>query len=44
MGKKEVGATMAVGNTAGLHDGGVTEDRPEWRFGALKLTVRSQGG
>jgi hypothetical protein len=44
MGKKEDGATMVVGDTAGLHDGGVTGDRPEWRFGALKLAVRSQGG
>jgi hypothetical protein len=44
MGKKEAGATTVVGNTAGLHGGGVTEDRPEWRFGALKLAVRSQGG
>jgi hypothetical protein len=39
MGKKEAGAT-----TAGLHGGGVTGDRLEWRFGALKLAVRSQGG
>jgi hypothetical protein len=44
MGKKEAKATTAVGNTAGLHGGGVTGDRPEWRFGALKLVVRSQGG
>jgi hypothetical protein len=44
MGKKEAGATTVVGNTAGLHGGGVTEDRPEWRFRALKLAVRSQGG
>jgi hypothetical protein len=44
MGKKEAGATAAVGNTAGLHGGGVTGDRPEWRFGALKLAMRSQGG
>jgi hypothetical protein len=44
MGKKEAGATTAVGNTAGLHGGGVTGDRLEWRFGALKLAVRSQGG
>jgi hypothetical protein len=44
MGKKEARATMAVGDTAGLHGGGVTGDRPEWRFGTLKLTVRSQGG
>jgi hypothetical protein len=44
MGKKEARATTAVGNTAGLHGGGVTRDRPEWCFGALKLTVRSQGG
>jgi hypothetical protein len=43
-GKKEAGATAAVGDTTGLHGGGVTGDRPEWRFGALKLTVRSQGG
>jgi hypothetical protein len=43
-GKKEAGATVAVGGTAGLHGSGVTGDRPEWRFGALKLTVRSQGG
>jgi hypothetical protein len=42
-GKKEAGATTAVGDTAGLHGGGVTGDRPEWRFGALKLAVRSQG-
>jgi hypothetical protein len=27
-----------------LHGGGVTGDQPEWRFGALKLAVRSQGG
>jgi hypothetical protein len=44
MGKKEAGATTAVGNTAGLHGGGVTGDRLIWRFGALKLAVRSQGG
>jgi hypothetical protein len=44
MGKKEAGATMAVGDTAGLHGGGVTGDPPEWRFGALKLAVRSHGG
>jgi hypothetical protein len=43
-GKKEAGATAAVGSTAGLHGGGVTGDRPEWRFGALKLAMRSQGG
>jgi hypothetical protein len=43
-GKKEVGAMAAVGGTAGLHGGGVTGDRPEWHFGVLKLTVRSQGG
>jgi hypothetical protein len=41
---KEVGATAAVGGTAGLHGGGVTGDRPERCFNALKLTVRSQGG
>jgi hypothetical protein len=28
----------------GQHGGGVTGDRPKWRFGALKLAVRSQGG
>jgi hypothetical protein len=33
-----------VGGTAGVHGGGVTGDRPEWLFGALKLAVRSQGG
>jgi hypothetical protein len=44
MGKKEAGATTAVGDTTGLHGGRVTEDRPEWRFGTLKLAVRSQGG
>jgi hypothetical protein len=44
MGKKEAGAMMVVGNMAGLHGGGVTGDRSEWRFGALKLAVRSQGG
>jgi hypothetical protein len=44
MGKKEAGATTVVGNTAGLHGGEVTEDRPKWHFGALKLTVRSQAG
>jgi hypothetical protein len=43
-GKKEVGATAAVGGTTGLHGGGFTGDRPEWRFDALKLVVRSQGG
>jgi hypothetical protein len=43
-GKKEVGATTAVGDTAGLHDDGVTGDRQEWHFGVLKLAVRSQGG
>jgi hypothetical protein len=43
-GKKEAGATAAMGGTAGLHSAGVTGDRPEWRFGALKLAVRSQGG
>jgi hypothetical protein len=42
-GKKEAGATAVVGSTVRLHGGGVTGDRPEWRFGALKLTVRSQG-
>jgi hypothetical protein len=42
--KKEAGATAAVGGTAGVHGGGVTGDRPEWRFGVLKLAVRSQGG
>jgi hypothetical protein len=42
--KKEAGATAAVGNTAGLHSGGVTGDQLEWRFGELKLAVRSQGG
>jgi hypothetical protein len=35
---------MVVGDTAGLHGSGVTRDRPEWRFGALKLAMRSQGG
>jgi hypothetical protein len=44
MGKKEAGATTAVGDTAGLHGGRVTGDRLEWCFGALKLAVRSQGG
>jgi hypothetical protein len=43
-GKKEAGATAAVGSTAGLHGGGVTGDRPERCFDSLKLTVRSQGG
>jgi hypothetical protein len=43
-GKKEAGATVAVGGTAGLHGGRVTGDQPEWRFGVLKLAVRSQGG
>jgi hypothetical protein len=43
-GKKEAGATAAVGGMTGLHGGGVTGDQPEWRFGALKLAVRSQGG
>jgi hypothetical protein len=33
-----------VGGTAGLHGGGVIGDQPEPCFGALKLTVRSQGG
>jgi hypothetical protein len=33
-----------VGGTAGLHGGGVIGDQPERCFGALKLTVRSQGG
>jgi hypothetical protein len=42
--RKEAGATTAVGGTAGLHSGGVTGDRPERCFDALKLTVRSQGG
>jgi hypothetical protein len=44
VGKKGAGATVAVGGTAGLHGGGVTGDQPEWRFGVLKLAVRSQGG
>jgi hypothetical protein len=44
IGKKEAGATAAMGGTAGLHGGGVTRDRPERCFDALKLTVRSQGG
>jgi hypothetical protein len=39
--KKEARATAAVGGTAGLHGGGVTGDRPERCFDALKLTVRS---
>jgi hypothetical protein len=43
-GKKEAGATAAVGSTARLHGSGITGDRPEWHFGVLKLTVRSQGG
>jgi hypothetical protein len=43
-GKKEAEATAAVGGTVGLHSGGVTGDRLEWHFGALKLAVRSQGG
>jgi hypothetical protein len=42
--KKEAGATAAVVGMAGLHGGGVTGDRPERCFDALKLTVRSQGG
>jgi hypothetical protein len=40
----EAGAIAAMGGTAGLHGGGVTGDRPERCFDALKLTVRSQGG
>jgi hypothetical protein len=44
VGKKEAGATVAVGGTAGLHGGRVTGDQPKWRFGVLKLAVRSQGG
>jgi hypothetical protein len=43
-GKKEARATAAVGGTAGLHGGGVTGDRLEQCFNALKITVRSQGG
>jgi hypothetical protein len=43
-GKKEAGATTVVGDTTGLHGGEVTGDRPKWRFGVLKLAVRSQGG
>jgi hypothetical protein len=43
-GKKEAGATAAVGGTAGVHGGRVTGDQPEWRFDALKLTVTGQGG
>jgi hypothetical protein len=37
-------ATVVVGATGGLHGGGITGDRPERCFDALKLTVRSQGG
>jgi hypothetical protein len=43
-GKKEAGATAAVGGTTGLHRGGATGESPELYFGALKLTVRSRGG
>jgi hypothetical protein len=43
-GKKEAGATAAVSGTTRLHGGGVTGDRSERCFDALKLTVRSQGG
>jgi hypothetical protein len=41
---KEAGATAALSGTVGLHGGGVTGDRPERCFDALKLTVRSQAG
>jgi hypothetical protein len=43
-GKKEARATAVVGGTAGLHSGGAIGESSEWCFGALKLTVRSQGG
>jgi hypothetical protein len=42
--KKEAKAMAAVGGMAGLHGSGVTGDRPERCFDALKLTVRRQGG
>jgi hypothetical protein len=36
-GKKEAGATAAVGSTAGLHDGGVTGDRLELGSGGQEI-------
>jgi hypothetical protein len=38
-GKKEAGATVAVGGTAGLHGGRVTGDRPELGSSGQGITV-----
>jgi hypothetical protein len=38
-GKKEAGATAAVGVMARLHGGGVTGDRPELGFGGQGITA-----
>jgi hypothetical protein len=38
-GKKEARATATVGGTAGLHDGGVTGDRPELGSGGQGITA-----
>jgi hypothetical protein len=38
-GKKEAGATAAVGGRAGLHGGGVTGDRPELGSGGHGITA-----
>jgi hypothetical protein len=38
-GKKEAGATAALGGTAGLHSGGVTGDRLELGFGGQEITA-----
>jgi hypothetical protein len=38
-GKKEAGATAAVGGTGGLHGGGVTGDRPELGSGGQGITA-----
>jgi hypothetical protein len=38
-GKKEAGATAAVGGIAGLHGGGVTRDRPELGSGGQGITA-----
>jgi hypothetical protein len=38
-GKKEAGATLAVGGMARLHSGGVTEDRPELGSGGQGITA-----
>jgi hypothetical protein len=39
IGKKEAGATVAVGGTTGLHGSGVTGDRPELGSGGQGITA-----